>query len=218
MPQITIDPRSRGDVSETVSLTPVPQEARDYGFLPDLRHCRAGDLILSHSVSTSWLDKQITRAQTQAGCSAADSCWTHAAMFLYEDFILEAVPRKGVITRTLYEDIPNSVLRVRRRPDLEVEERYKIALCAQKMLGTRYDLGAALSLGWRSRFKRLWNRDWRPSFKSAVICSQVVYDAYAEITLKLLQGCPMRGDVMPAHLSATSDLEDIPIPWVELLG
>src|SRR5262245_66523693 len=55
-------------------------------------------------------------------------------MFLYEDFILEAVPRKGVITRTLYEDIPNSVLRVRRRPDLEVEERYKIALCAQKWL------------------------------------------------------------------------------------
>src|SRR5262245_65656136 len=85
MPQITIDPRSRGDVSETVSLTPVPQVARDYGFLPDLRHCRAGDLILSHSVSTSWLDKQITHAQTQAGCSAADSCWTHAAMFLYED-------------------------------------------------------------------------------------------------------------------------------------
>jgi hypothetical protein len=68
-------------------------------------------------------------------------------MFLYEDFILEAVPRKGVITRTLYEDIPNSVLRVRRRRDLEVEERYKIALCAQKMLGTRYDPGAALSLG-----------------------------------------------------------------------
>jgi hypothetical protein len=35
-------------------------------------------------------------------------------MFLYEDFILEAVPSKGVITRSLYEDIPTSVLRVRR--------------------------------------------------------------------------------------------------------
>src|SRR5258708_37363179 len=153
MPQITIDPRSRGDVSESVSLTPVPQVARDYGFLPDLRHCRAGDLILSHSVSTSWLDKQITHAQTQAGCSAADSCWTHAAMFLYEDFILEAVPRKGVITRTLYEDIPNSVLRVRRRPDLEVEERYKIALYPQNMLGTPSDPSSSPSLAYRNTLK-----------------------------------------------------------------
>jgi len=72
-----------------------------------------------------------------------------------------------------------------------------------------------LSLGWRSIFTQMWNRNWRPSFKAAVICSQVVYDAHAEITLGLLQGCPLR-DVMPAHLSATSSLEDIYIPWVKL--
>jgi hypothetical protein len=217
MPQITIDPGSRPDAVETVSLTPVPGAARRYGFVPDLRHCRAGDLILSRSVSPSWLDKQIVRAQTQAGFSPADSCWTHAAMFLYEDFILEAVPRKGVITRSLYEDIPTSVLRVRRRPDLKDEERYKIALCAQKMLGTRYGVGAALSLGWTSIVTGgLWNRDWRPLFRSAVICSQVVYDAHAEITRKMLKGCLVNRDVMPAHLSATSDLEDISVPWVKL--
>jgi hypothetical protein len=217
MPQIIIDPRSRPEAAETVSLTPVPGAARRYGFVPDLRVCRAGDLILSRPISLGWLDRQIVRAQTQAGLALADSCWTHAAMFLYEDFILEAVPRKGVITRSLYEDIPTSVLRVRRRPELKDEERYMIALCAQKMLGTRYGVGAALSLGWRSIIRGgLWNRDWRPLFRSAVICSQVVYDAHAEITRKMLEGCPLHGDIMPAHLSASNDLEDISIPWVKL--
>ena len=106
---------------------------------------------------------------------------------------------------------------MRRRPHLKDEEGYKIALCAQKMLGTRYGVSAALSLGWRSIVRGgLWNRDWRPLFRSAVICSQVVYDAHAEITRKMLKGCPVSGDVMPAHLSATSDLEDVFIPWVKL--
>jgi hypothetical protein len=222
MPQIVIDPRSIPDAAcGTVSITPIPPKARSFGFVPDLRRCEAGDLILSHSISPGFAERQIVRAQTQAGLSADDSRWTHAAVFLYQDFVLEAVPCKGVITRSLYSDIPDNVLRVRRRPNLDDEEEeyrikgYKIALCAQRMLGTRYDISAALSLGWRSTFKRMWNRDWRPSFKAAVICSQVVYDAHAEITRHFLNNCPMRDDVMPAHLSATGDL-GISIPWVRL--
>jgi hypothetical protein len=215
MPQLTIDPRNIPAPSDTVSITPIPPTARKFGFVPDLRRCEAGDLILSFSISPKFAESQIIHTQTEAGFSADDSRWTHAAVFLYQDFVLEAVPREGVITRSFYSDIPDSVLRVRRRSNLRMEEKYKIALCAQRMLGTRYGISAALSLGWRSRFKQMWNRDWSPSFKAAVICSQVVYDAHAEITLGLLEGCPLR-DVMPAHLSATSSLEDIYIPWVKL--
>ena len=190
MPQITIDPRSTPPEAacDTVSITPIPPKARRFGFVPDLRSCEAGDLILSHSISPAFIERQIVRTQAEAGLSEEDSRWTHAAVFLYQDFVLEAVPWKGVITRSLYSDIPDSVLRVRRRPSLEEKEKYKIALCAQRMLGTRYDIKAALSLGWRSILGRqMWNRDWRPLFRSAVICSQVVYDAHAEITLHFLK-------------------------------
>jgi len=192
--------------------------------VPDLRRCEAGDLILSHSILPGFAEKLIVRAQIHAGLSADDSRWTHAAVFLYQDFVLEAVPWKGVITRSLYSDIPDNILRVRRRRNLDDEEEqehrikgYKIALCAQRMLGTRYGVSAALSLGWRSIFRGdLWNRDWLPLFRSAVICSQVVYDAHAQITRDLLDRCPINGGVMPAHLSATSDLEDVSIPWVKV--
>jgi hypothetical protein len=217
MPQLIIDPGDAPQTaSGTVSITPIPKKTRQFGFVPDLRCCKAGDLILSHSVSPGFLDRQITHAQIKAGFSTDDSRWTHAAVFLYEDFVVEAVPWKGVVTRSLYSDIPESLLRVRRRPDLEDAERYKIALCAQRMLGTRYNYKAALSLGWRALLSGVWDRAWFPSINSVIICSKVFYDAHVEITRKLLHGCPISDLVMPANLSATSDLEDILPPWVRL--
>jgi hypothetical protein len=217
MPQLTIDPRNiPKTIGETDLLTPIPLRARNFGCVPDLRRCEAGDLILSFSISPGFAEKQIIRAQTHAGLSADDSRWTHAAVFLYQDFVLEAVPWKGVVTRSLYSDIPDSVLRVRRRPNLRVEEKYQIALCAQRMLGTRYDISAALSLGWRSWIGQMLNRVWVPAIKPVIICSKVFYDAHLEITRKLLQGCSTTDLVMPGHLSATSDLVDIDIPWVKL--
>jgi hypothetical protein len=137
-------------------------------------------------------------------------------VFLYQDFVLEAAPWKGVITRSLYSDIPESVLRVRRRPGLQDEDGYKIALCAQRMLGTRYSLRAALFLGWRAS-RGNWDRAWFPSQTRAVICSKVFYDAHAEITRTLLKDCPITDLVTPAHLSATNDLPDIHIlPGLQL--
>jgi hypothetical protein len=38
------------------------------------------------SVSPGFLEKYISRIQTRAGFKAEDSRWTHAAVFLYEDF------------------------------------------------------------------------------------------------------------------------------------
>ena len=80
----------------------------------------------------------------------------------------------------------------------------------------RYDLGEALSLGLRARLSAMWNRHWTPKTKRAIICSQVFYDAHAAITQHLLAGCS-DVPVMPAHLSATADLDDIRVPWQTLI-
>ena len=84
------------------------------------------------------------------------------------------------------------------------------------MLGFRYDLKGAVSLGLAAKKTNMWDRDPKMrENKEEVICSQVFYDAHMQITRALLANCPHVG-VMPAHLSATADLEDIFVPWLAL--
>jgi len=80
------------------------------------------------------------------------------------------------------------------------------------MLGARYSHFAAAKLGWQLISGGLGF----PSFVATVICSKVFYDAFAEITLKGLKGCPFSSPVTPAHLSETQDLADVRIPWLKL--
>jgi hypothetical protein len=217
MPQLIIDPDEVGKPAATTSISLIPERTRNFGFVPDLSLCQPGDLILSFSRSRDKIGQWIVHAQNQAGFAAEHSRWTHAAVFLYEDFIVEADPGAGVRNRSLYEDIPDSVLRVRRHPNLSDVERYKIALCALRMQGLRYSKAATLMAGWRA-LSGLWNRGGYPQTHQAVFCSKVFYDAFVEITRSLLNNCPVNEPVFPAHLSATNDLEDVRIPWLRLSG
>jgi hypothetical protein len=215
MPQLTIDPDNRGNSVGRISINLLPEKTRRFGFVPDLGLCCPGDLILSYSRLRDKIGELIADTQDQAGFAAEHSRWTHAAVFLYKDFIVEAAPQGGVQSRSLYEDIPDSVLRIRRRPGLSDVDRYKIALCALRMQGLRYSKRIAFWAGLRAR-SGLWNRSGYVGTERAIICSKVFYDAFVEITRSLLRDCPVNEPVFPAHLSATIDLEDIAIPWLQL--
>jgi hypothetical protein len=213
VPQIAVDPNNRGALVNAPVVSTVPPHVRKFGFIPNFRECLPGDLILSRSVSSSVLGDAITHAQR--GFAREHAQWTHAAVFLYEDKIVEAVPFHGIRTRSLYADVPARVLRVRRRRDLLESERYKIALRALTMLGSRYNFWAALSIGWQSTFG-IQSRLGALSFGPVIICSRVFHDAYVEITRTLLHGCSIDMPIMPAHLSATDDLDDVDVGWIQL--
>jgi hypothetical protein len=157
----------------------------------------------------------IAHAQERAGFGQNDSCWTHAAIYLYDDFLVEAVPFRGIHARTLYLDIPSRDLRVRRRTQLLESERYQIALRALRLIGSRYSILSALKMG-LGMLNGLWNDDAARRLDTVVICSNAFSDAYADITKSVLSGCPVGESVLPAHLSATDDLEDIEIGWVRV--
>jgi hypothetical protein len=215
-PQIVIDPSNHGAPVATTTINVIPPGARRFGFVPDLSYCQPGDLILSYARSRGIIDGLIVYAQDRAGFHTDDSRWTHAAVLLYQDLIVEAVPRKGVISRSLYEDIPDSVLRVRRYPHLVENQGYEIALSALRMQGRNYSTRQAFLAGLRAASGGLWNRAWYPLVGRAIICSNIFYDAFGTITRRVLRDCPFTQPVYPAHLSATADLVDVHVPWLRL--
>jgi hypothetical protein len=211
MAQHVIDPRSTGQLTD-LQIDIVPQPIRDFGAVPNFCLFKTGDLILSRGLEPDLIERSISHAQRTGGFSDDHSCWTHAAVFLYSTLVAEAVPENGVRVRSLYEDVLQTVSRVR-RPRVTDEQGAHIALRALAQLGTPYNWFAALVVGWHMHHG-LWNPAALVSYGRKSICSKVYFDAHIEIAKLPHSGCPMTGLVSPAHLSATNDLDDVLIPWV----
>lgn len=213
MPQIEIDPaRARGDCRGDARIPILPPATREFGFVPDLTQLMPGDLILSRSTSPGFIDSRIAAAQTSGGFSPNDARWTHAAVFVYDDQIVEALPFKGIVQQSVYSYIPAEIMRVRRKPNLPDGDRLKIAFYAMKNLGRRYGHSDALAVG-IDLAKGLWSKGTLTTNRFIVICSQLYFDAILEVTHRRLANCPTESPTTPAHLSATPDLLDIGVDW-----
>jgi hypothetical protein len=134
-------------------------------------------------------------------------------VFLFDSFVVEAVPSDGVRLRSLYDEVLESVLRVR-RSSLSDSQRITVALRAATTLGTSYGILDAIRFGWKMK-DGLWNLSFY-SYGKGVICSKIFFDAHLEVARLPLQGCPLSGMIAPAHLSHTADLVDVQVPWVKI--
>lgn len=215
MPQKIIDPRAVREVGQ-IAVNILPDDVRKFGYVPNFRACLPGDLIFYRDVLPRYTSRLISRVQRAAGFADEHSCWTHVAVFLGDDFVVEAVPRAGVQARSAYEGVATRIMRVRRLyPNLAIEDSYRLAIAALRMIGLRYSWWKAFQIG-----SRLVGGLWRPGgplLGRVVICSKVFYDASAETAQIALAGCPMDGMTTPAHLSATPSLVDVQIDWLRIL-
>jgi hypothetical protein len=169
--------------------------------------------LLSRRHSPTLVDRLITNTQVQAGFAEEHAC--HSAVYISDNLTVEATPWRGVIIGSVYDDLPDNILRVRRRTDLTEHERFKMVVYVMQMLRARYSVRAAVTLGMRAIFSPMTAGWWSPRIK-AIICSKVFLDAFMQSTRNVLKGCEHEDLVMPAHLSETKDLKDILIPWARL--
>src|SRR5690242_4276718 len=97
----------------------IPPNARQHGGVPDVSALMSGDLILMQPANPDWVSRSIRHAQR--GFSSEDAQWTHAAVLVIDDLIVEAGPGRGVRTRSLYERVPTDKFLVRRYPNISGE-------------------------------------------------------------------------------------------------
>ena len=191
----------------------LPDCVREFGYLPDVRMWRPGDLLLLSAVKPNFMQQRIINTQRRTGYAEEHARWHHAAIYLGERYICEAVP-SGVRYRPIEEFVPNYLIRVRRDHKLDIEQAYSVAIRAIMRLSKSYSHWPAV---------RAWLRSWKPIVFSldlrvrrrAIICSQLFHDAYMEATNRTLVE---RVDtiVLPAELSACSGLKDVKSAWAPL--
>ena len=189
---------------------PIPPAVRKFGFLPDIRQCQSGDLLLFSACDPPWISRAIVKAQTRGGYAHFDASWHHAAVYVGQYVICEAQGRKVRISK-LYDYVGSHRILVRRDSSLSSRSGMEIAMKAMEQTGNPYGFFSLLELGWQS-LRGFWRPLQTLGEQRAVICSKLYADAYAQTTGKLLVSGKL-GIPTPASLSLTNRLSDVNVNW-----
>ncbi|KAA0070013.1 NlpC/P60 family protein [Tardiphaga sp. P9-11] len=212
-------------------LPNLTQEQIDFGFVPDITGLRAGDLILLQPLEPSKAQTEIINAQKpQYVAPAGTQTWTHAAVYLKDWRLIEAVPGDHVTHGNLLASVPNSRILVR-RPALFTQKApseaellgMQLALEAALHLGVaRYGLVAAFLIKFRIKSPTIRLPQKYSELKSdSIICSGLYAKCFqiAASGNSLLTADMQRNDVpvTPFLLSQVSSLTDIKVGWSKLV-
>lgn len=192
----------------------LPPRVREFGYVPDLNQLRPGDLVLFSAVKPRRRSRAIVRSQRDAGHHEADARWHHAAVYVGDSEICEAVVWRGVHLASLYDSVETHLLRFRRDPRLTDHDSWRVAVNALRFLRRRYGLAALFRI-WQQTRLGFWRPDIRHKKLRARICSELYADAYTLTTGRML----MRGTLnilTPAELSVTAALADIQVDWLQI--
>lgn len=212
-PHLVLDPRraSGESAGEFYPRKSLPRHIRDFGYVPDESQILPGDLVLFSALEPSLVSRAIIKSQTVGGYNAADARWHHVACYLGDMRICEAQIWKGVRITELYDYVGEYLLRVRRDPSLSTDERWQLALQCVYELRKAYGFLALPRLWYQSK-RGFWHHNIRQKSAIAMVCSDLYSKAYALTTGRLL----VKGSLnitIPADLSSTPCLNDMPVSW-----
>lgn len=194
-------------------ITQIGQHIRAFGFYPNYRLLLPGDFLLFQSDHANWISRRIVALQDDLGFGPSDAKWTHVAIYAGDRFICDAAPG-GVRHRSLDSYVGTHTLRVRRVPNLPVEDRFRLVIAAMTRLGDKY----SYFLGWKllREYRRSLSKKLRYSLPGnrGVICSQLAAEAFLYTTRTALSTDTSL--YSPAHISASGRLDEVRIGWLRL--
>jgi hypothetical protein len=189
----------------------IPSAVRRHGRVLDPSFLEPGDLILVALNQPGWLQRRIQRTQSRL-FEWDHAQWHHALVSGGGAEDCEAL-LSGVVASQYWNYMAGAhKFKVRRVKNATSEVRTRIAYYAATMARTSYGFGAILPI--KNAFDD--NDPWKPSiFRSrGVICSQLYFEACMRAGILLAAIPPDR--VSPAHLSASIQMDDGPLQWLEL--
>src|SRR5438270_1882627 len=89
---------------------PVPPHIRKFKHFPNIDDWLPGDLLLISAIKPGWVSKRIIQAQIRGGYVAEDARWHHAAVYLGEANVCEALGR-GVQLNPIFKYVGTHFLR-----------------------------------------------------------------------------------------------------------
>jgi hypothetical protein len=184
---------------------------RSFGKFPNIQDWKPGDVLLVSSVEPDWITRKIISIQ-QKFYAPDHARWQHAAIYMGNGFVAEATTR-GVRYESIHKYVGHYLLSVRRFPKLEPDQRWLIAIEAGVRLRAAYGFRDILTI-YRRSFPGL-ARQIQPNIvlqANSVICSQLCYDAHMGVE-KIIVPSATKRPIVPAALSLTSYLEDVPTYW-----
>jgi hypothetical protein len=189
----------------------VPSAVRRHGRVLDPSFLEPGDLILVAQTTPNWLQQRIQRTQAQL-YPWDHAQWHHALVSGGGTEVCEAI-LTGVVPCQFWKYMAGKhQFKVRRIKNAPSETRTKVAYYAATMARTSYGFSAIFPI--RSAIND--NDPWKRSIfrSSGVVCSQLYFEACMRAGILLASMPPDR--VSPAHLSASKEMDDVPLRWIEL--
>lgn len=194
----------------------LPPAVRKMGHIPDASLLQPGDLILicpaRDARSVKSFAAAIHRFQLKGGFADHDARWHHAAVYIGTGFeVVEARAISGVTLGSMLDYLPDHCIRVRRPSATTRDQGWRLAINAVKLLGQPYSATTIAALAKRA-VKGFWKPEARRAVEQGVVCSIVYGDAYSATYEGRVLGDP----VIPATLSATERLTDVPLRWLRV--
>lgn len=211
MPQLCLDPARLNATGTFSPVGPRPPALRQFGYYPNTDDWLPGDIILFSAVAPAFSGRMIRTFQERCGYAPEDARWQHAAIYVGQERICEAVTPR-VRFQPLHDRVGTHLIRVRRLPGLNTDRRYAVAINALAHLGERYGYGEIFRL---LRYGHLF---WKKpvTVRAApfrTICSQLCANAYALGIDVVLAANGTQFAATLADISLTSQLSDVPVHW-----
>ncbi|MCH7693776.1 MAG: hypothetical protein IID50_10070 [Proteobacteria bacterium] len=214
MPQSVLDPKNKTVEGKWKPDGPLPRRVRKFGRYPNFADWHPGDLLLFHkSEKPSLVSKLIIKAQ-ESSFDFEHARWHHAAVYVGDGFLCEANIFPGVQYRPIHDYVGKHCIRVRRDFALAEGEGFKLAIRSLTRLRETYGVLTALGLGLKA-LRGFWLPTTLALDSQGVICSRLYDIAYMAATGRTISYTGGR-PIIPADLSLTGNLEDVPVYWLEI--